>query len=281
MIVTSAERKSETKRVPKGREIFSFQHLVQIWSNFVTQYDITLTLTQIAKVKSLRHVAMVAQQTDRRHLKSEFALFKTSSILLSFNQFIKCWLHFLGLNPRGLYLSLEKEKKLFCVHLLYKASAWNWEVSRSSRATTAKECTIKGDARAKLLFCYLNLLLFGSSRCRHRRLCLNFLLLWSKNFATMVTWRHNSPLYTRRRCPYHCNTAIASGIITGYGPVFPFSLAAVPEVLVKINWAQFPSPDECLFSPLTELNREEKSLRHVAIVAKTPYRCDPHILLPW
>ena len=153
------------------------------------------------------------------------------SILLSFNQYIKCWLHFLGLNPRGLYLSLEKEKKLFCVHLLYKARAWNWEVSRRSRATTAKECTITGDARAKLLFCYLNLLLFGSSRCRHRRLCLNFLLLWSKNCATMVTWRHNSPLYTRRRCPYHCNTAIASGIITEYGPVFPFSLAAVPEVL--------------------------------------------------
>ena len=171
-LLLSVERKSETKRGPRGREIFSFQHLVQIWWNFTTQYDLTLTLTQIAKVKSLRHVAMVAQQTDKPHLKSEFALFKTSSILLSFNQFIKCWLHFLGLNPRGLYLSLEKEKKLFCVHLLYKAGAWNWEVSGRSRATTAKECTKKGDARAKLLFCYLNLLLFDSSRCRHRRLCL-------------------------------------------------------------------------------------------------------------
>ena len=136
-----------------------------------------------------------------------------------------------GVESERTVFKLRKRKILFCVHLLYKAGAWNWEVSRRSRARTAKECTIKGDARAKLLFCYLNLLLFGSSRSRHRRLCLNFLLLWSKNFATMVTWHHNSPLYTRRGCPYHCNTAIASGIITGYGQVFPFSLAAVPEVL--------------------------------------------------
>ena len=30
---------------------------------------------------------------------------------------------------------------------------------------------------------------------RRRRRCLNSLLLWSRNFATMVTWRHTSPLY--------------------------------------------------------------------------------------
>ena len=63
-------------------------------------------------------------------------------------------------------------------------------VSLRSRATTAKKCTKKRDARAKLLFCYLNLLFC----CRSR--CLSFLLLWSKNFATMVTYRQTSLYYT-------------------------------------------------------------------------------------
>ena len=54
-----------------------------------------------------------------------------------------------------------------------------------------------------------------------------------------------------------------------------------PEVFATVIWAQFPFRDECLFSPLTELNREEKLSRHVAMVAKTPYCCDPQILLPW
>ena len=30
---------------------------------------------------------------------------------------------------------------------------------------------------------------------RRRRRCFKSLLLWSRNFATMVTWRHTSPLY--------------------------------------------------------------------------------------
>ena len=41
----------------------------------------------------------------------------------------------------------------------------------------------------------LDLLLFCRSRCRPRRRCLSSLLLWSRNFATMVTWGHTSPLY--------------------------------------------------------------------------------------
>ena len=35
---------------------------------------------------------------------------------------------------------------------------------------------------------------------RRRRRCLNSLLLWSRNFATMVKWRHNCPLYKHRCC---------------------------------------------------------------------------------
>ena len=41
------------------------------------------------------------QQTGKPHVK----LFQTSSISFSFNWFDKCWLNFLGLNPKGHYLS--------------------------------------------------------------------------------------------------------------------------------------------------------------------------------
>ena len=62
---------------------------------------------------------------------------------------------FPGLNPKGPYLSLEKEKENFCVVITYsiKAGEWNWEVSWRSRATTAKKCTKRCDARAQLVFC--------------------------------------------------------------------------------------------------------------------------------
>ena len=47
----------------------------------------------------------------------------------------------------------RKRKSLCCVHQLHKASAWNKDVSSRRPATTAKKCTKKRDARAKLLFC--------------------------------------------------------------------------------------------------------------------------------
>ena len=55
----------------------------------------------------------------KRHLKCEFGLFQASSILFNFIQFVKCWRHFLGLNPKGPYLSLEKEREHFCVVFTY------------------------------------------------------------------------------------------------------------------------------------------------------------------
>ena len=41
----------------------------------------------------------------KRHLKREFVLFQTSSILLNFIQFVKCWRNYPGVNPKGPYLS--------------------------------------------------------------------------------------------------------------------------------------------------------------------------------
>ena len=51
----------------------------------------------------------------------------------------------LGLNLKGLYLSLETEEENFCFHPLH--------IKCRSRATTARKCTKKRDARAKKLFC--------------------------------------------------------------------------------------------------------------------------------
>ena len=45
-------------------------------------------------------------------------------------------------------------------------------------------------------FADINPLPFSSSLCRRRHRCLSSILLWSRNFATMVTWRHTSPFNT-------------------------------------------------------------------------------------
>ena len=55
----------------------------------------------------------------KRDLKSESAPLQTSSILFNFVQFGKCCRNFLGLNPKGPYLSLEEEKDNFCVVFTY------------------------------------------------------------------------------------------------------------------------------------------------------------------
>ena len=54
----------------------------------------------------------------KRILKSEFrGLFQTSSILFTFFLFLKSWRNCRGLNPKGPYLSLEKEKQNHCAVL--------------------------------------------------------------------------------------------------------------------------------------------------------------------
>ena len=67
--------------------------------------------------KSLRHVTMVAKFVDdnksKRHLKSGFALFQ----FILFDLICQMLAKFSGLNPKGPYLSLEKEKENFSVVL--------------------------------------------------------------------------------------------------------------------------------------------------------------------
>ena len=84
----------------------------------------------------------------------KLTLLRNSSILFNFIQFVKCWRNFLGLNPKGSYLSLEKEKGSFVsCSSTPESGRVKLEVSRRSRATTAKKCAKKRNARAKFLFC--------------------------------------------------------------------------------------------------------------------------------
>ena len=154
------------------------------------------SISDFITVQKIRECAIIIRRggwkTNRKyHLKSEFAFFQTSSMLFNF---IFCQI--MRLNPKEPYLCLEKER--FCVvviysikrareirkfHLIVAVVQRRQEMYRS--VTHVQSC------------CVVNiiLLLLCRSRCRRRRRWLSFQLLWSRNFATMVTWRHTSPLY--------------------------------------------------------------------------------------
>ena len=106
--------------------------------------------------KELKHQRR--RRLRKRHLKSEFALPQTLSHLFQLVQFVKCWQIFLELNSKtASKFRKRKRKSLSCYHVLDKA--WNLALSRSP-AATAKKCTKKRDARAKLLFYQSKLIAF-------------------------------------------------------------------------------------------------------------------------
>ena len=140
-------------------------------------------------------------RTNRKHhLKSEFAQFQTSTILFNFIQFVKWWRNFLGLNPKGPYLSFEKEKDNFCVVFAYfvkrvrEIRKFHVAVAQRRLRNVQKSVTHVHSC----CFADINLWLFSSSLCRRWRRYLSSL---SRNFATMVTWRHTSLYCTHFRQP--------------------------------------------------------------------------------
>ena len=87
---------------------------------FVLFLNVLRLTSLVAYGESLRHVAMVAKFLDARHLKGKFAPFQTSSIFFNFIYLIRqIWRNFLGLNPKGPFLRLEKEREDFCVVFTY------------------------------------------------------------------------------------------------------------------------------------------------------------------
>ena len=89
-------------------------------------------------------------------------VFQTLSRLFQFAENGKCRRISLELISWGPHSSLEREKEI---------RRRLFTFSRRSRARTVKKCTKKRDARANLLFCVINLLLFWRPGCRRRRRC--------------------------------------------------------------------------------------------------------------
>ena len=134
------------------------------------------------------------QQLRRRlqksHLKSEFMLLQTLSRLFHFVQFHKLWRIFLEINSKGLYQSSGKGKEnrflMFTSHTKRETRPFHVV----SRATTAKKCTKKRDARANVMhvqscLANLNLLFFCS-----RRRCLSSLSLVLRTIAHKLRGDH-------------------------------------------------------------------------------------------
>ena len=142
--------------------------------------------------KSLRHVAMVAKFLDDNKPKTSLLKWvQTSSMLFNLIQFVKYWRNSLGLNPKGPCLSLEKEKEHFWVVLTYfvKRVIRKFYVAIMQRRLRNVH---KSVMHVESCFSDISHLFFSSSLCRSRRRCLSSLLLWSRNCASMVTWRHTS-----------------------------------------------------------------------------------------
>ena len=97
-----------------------------------------------------------------------FKVYRTYSISFSSSNVGKLFWNWV---LEGLNQSSGKEKESLCLVSTSAKKRENWEVWRYSRAVTAKKCTKKRDARAKLFFANLNLLLFCRSCCRPRRRC--------------------------------------------------------------------------------------------------------------
>ena len=150
------------------------------------------SISDFITVQKIKECAIIIRRggwkTNRKyHLKSEFALFQTSSMLFSF---IFCQI--MRLNPKEPYLCLEKER--FCVVVTYSIKRAR-EIRKLQSCNDGKEMYRSVTHVQSCCVVNINLLLFCRSRCRRRRRWLSFQLLWSRNFATMVTWRHTSPLY--------------------------------------------------------------------------------------
>ena len=131
------------------------------------------------------------------HLKIKFALFQTSLILS--HLICQMLAKFSGLNSKGPYLSLEKTEKLFVVFTysvkqVHEIRKFHLPVMQRWLKNVQKSVMHVQSS----CFANINLLLFCRSLCRPRCCCLSSLLLWSKNFASMVTWHLTSPLYFDR-----------------------------------------------------------------------------------
>ena len=146
------------------RKLF-LQNLKSLWSNQKPKQEKKLFMWRKGTNQLLWNISLLSQGIrelkqqrqwwiQKRHLKSEFPLPQTLLCLFHLVQFVRCWWIFLEFNSKGLYQSSEKEKGSRCLVFTFSTKS---EIilgsSCHSRAMTAKKCTKKCDAHAKLLFC--------------------------------------------------------------------------------------------------------------------------------
>ena len=92
---------------------------------------------------------------------------------------------FSGLNPKGPFLRLEKEKEAFCVVLTYSIKRAR-EIRKFHFAVLQQRLRTVQKSMIHVQSC------FFAVRLRRWK---NSLLLSSRNFATMVTGHHTSPVH--------------------------------------------------------------------------------------
>ena len=141
---------------------------------------------------------MVTKFLEGNKLKTSFK--KWICTVSNFIHFIQFYLisqilaKFLGLNPTQRYLSLQKRKQNF--YVVFTCSIKRARAIRNFHVAVVQwQLRNVQESVMPLQSCFanLNLLLFCHSHCHCHHHCLT-LLLSSKNFATMLTWRHTSPL---------------------------------------------------------------------------------------
>lgn len=138
------------------RQIVSYKTLISIMLGrrgklFVACWTIadrfkrgTMLLLLLREEKSFHPIAMVAKFLDDC-FKLSIVRWNLTGQLLAKSPAVE---------PKKTVSEFRKRKIMCCVHLLHRASTWNWEVSCRNRTTTAKKCTKKWAAHAKLLFCW-------------------------------------------------------------------------------------------------------------------------------
>ena len=153
--------------------------------------------------KSLRHEAMVAKSVldDNSHW-----LKLRQSYSISFNLSNVGEIFWGEIRKNRIQVKKRKRQFLCCARLLRKAGAWNREVSRPNRATTAKKRTKRRDARARAFFQFClpsNLVLrvlsnppYGAREGGQERTVGTRLFTFA---GVMVTWRHTSLYCTHFR----------------------------------------------------------------------------------
>ena len=114
--------------------------------------------------------------------------------VIQFHLICQMMAKFSGFKSERTEFRKRKRKFLRCALLLGKAGAWTLIVVQRRLRNLQKSVMHVHSC----CFADINLLLFSSSLWRRLHRCLSFLLWRSRNFATMVTWRHTSPLH--RKC---------------------------------------------------------------------------------